>query len=68
MFDDPIVIETRKYREAYAESFGYDLGRIVADLHSRQGRDGRRVVDRTSVKKSKQSDAPKSPVGREYES
>ncbi len=57
MFDDPIVLETRKHREVYAASFGYDLARIVADLQSRHGRDGRRVVDRTSLEKSEQSDA-----------
>ena len=57
MFDDPIVRETRKHREEYAASFGYDLDRIVADLQSRQGRDGRIVIDRTSREKSEQSDA-----------
>ncbi len=57
MFDDPIVLETRKHREVYAASFGYDLARIVADLQSRQGRDGRTVVDRTSLEESEQSDA-----------
>ena len=55
MFDDPIVSEIRKFREDYAASLGYDLGKIVADLQSRQGKDGRRVVDRTSQKKSEQS-------------
>ena len=55
MFDDPIVSEIRKFREDYAASLGYDLGKIVADLQSRQGKDGRRVVDRTSHKKSEQS-------------
>ena len=54
MFDDPIVSEIRKVREDYAASFGYDLGKIVADLQSRQGKDGRRIVDRTSLKKSEQ--------------
>lgn len=49
MSDDPIVLETRQHREAYAARFGFDLERIVADLQSRQGRDGRVVVDRTSV-------------------
>ena len=57
MFDDPIVLETRKHREAYAASFDYDLKRIVADLESRQGCDGRIVVDRTPVGSSVQSDA-----------
>jgi hypothetical protein len=56
MFDDPIVAEIRKFREDYAASLGYDLGKIVADLQSRQGKDGRQVVDRTAQKKSEQSD------------
>ena len=60
MFDDPIVAETRKAREAYAASFGYDLARIVSDLQLRQGKDGRRVVDRR--KRSEHSDASKPPV------
>ncbi len=57
MFDDPIVLETRKHREEFAASLGYDLDRIVADLQSRQGLDGRVVVDRTSVEESEHSDA-----------
>ncbi len=57
MFDDPIVAETRRNREAYAASFGYDLGKIIADLQSRQGKDGRQIVDRR--KKSDQNDTPK---------
>ena len=57
MFDDPIVLETRQHRERYAASLGYDLDRIIADLHSRQGCDGRMVVDRTSHGTSEQSDA-----------
>ena len=56
MFDDPIVLETRKHREEFAASLGYDLDRIVADLQSRQGLDGRVVVDRTSVDESEQSE------------
>ena len=55
MFDDPIVSEIRKFREDYAASLGYDLGKTVAELHSRQGKDGRRVVDGTSRKKPEQS-------------
>jgi hypothetical protein len=59
MFDDPIVAETRLQRDSYAASFGYDLTKIVADLQARQGKDGRRVVDRR--KKAEQNDAPKPP-------
>ena len=62
MLDDPIVAETRKAREAYAASFAYDLGKIVADLQSRQGKDGRRLVDRTSQQTPEQSAVPNPPV------
>ena len=47
MFDDPVVAETRRIREEYAARFGYDLAAIVADLRSRQGLDGRKVVRRS---------------------
>jgi hypothetical protein len=62
MFEDPIVAETRKQRDTYAASFGYDLAKVVADLESRQGKDGRRVVDRRQ--RTEQNDAPKPPVDR----
>lgn len=60
MFDDPIVLENRKHREEYAASLGYDIDRIVADLQSRQGRDGRVVVDRTSPQESEPIPRPDS--------
>ena len=62
MFDDPIVAEIHRVREVYAESMGCDLARIVADLQSRQGNDGGRVVDRRSPRQSKLGDAPPSSV------
>ena len=57
MFDVPIVAETRNIRESLAAAFDYDLGRIIADMRSRQGKDGRRVVDRTSQEKPELNDA-----------
>jgi hypothetical protein len=57
MSEDPIVLETRKHREEYAASLGYDLRRIVADLQSRQGKDGRTVVDRSAADKSEPADS-----------
>lgn len=53
MLNDPIVLETRERRDAYAASLGYDLGRIVADLQARQGLDGRTVIDRFTAKESR---------------
>jgi len=36
MFDDPIVEEVRKVRNAHAKKFKYDLAAIAADLRSQQ--------------------------------
>ena len=63
MFDDPIVSETRRVRDAYAASFGYDIGKIVADLQSRQGKDGRQVVDRTSRMESERRESSEQLIG-----
>ncbi|MEZ6056334.1 MAG: hypothetical protein R3C01_06475 [Planctomycetaceae bacterium] len=59
MFDDPVVLQTRKHRDEYAAAFGYDLDRIVADLQSRQGRDGRTVVNRSSINNPESSESEK---------
>ena len=52
MYDDPIVAETRKLRDEYAQRFNYDLDAICRDLREQQARS-----DRTLVKRS-----PKRPV------
>ncbi len=44
MFDDPIVEEVRKIRDAYAKKFKYDLEAIVADLIKQQEASGRKLV------------------------
>lgn len=36
MFDDPIVEEVRKVRNAHAKKFKYDLAAIAADLRTQQ--------------------------------
>jgi hypothetical protein len=48
--NDPIVEETRKYREQYAARFNYDLVEICRDLQRRQATCGRRVVSRPPKK------------------
>ncbi len=45
-YEDPIVEEVHRIREAYSASMDHDLGKIVADIMSRQGKDGREVVSR----------------------
>jgi hypothetical protein len=45
MFDDPIVGEIRRAREAYASQFDNDLAAMVADLHRLEHESGRSYVN-----------------------
>ena len=40
MLNDPIVDEVRKFREAYAAEFDFDLDAIFDDLKAREARSG----------------------------
>jgi hypothetical protein len=44
MWNDPIVEEIRKVRNAHAKKFGYDLRAIAADLTKQQQANKRKVV------------------------
>jgi len=46
MYDDPIVDEVRKIREALAEKHNFDVGAVFEDLRRRQGTLGKRLVRR----------------------
>ena len=43
-WEDPIVEEVRKARDAYAKRFNYDLDAIYRDLKQKEQRGGRVVV------------------------
>lgn len=43
-FEDPIVAEVRKAREALFAAAGYDLDEFCRQLRERQQKEGRRVV------------------------
>ena len=43
-WQDPIVEEIRKARDAYAKQFNYDLDAIYRDLKAKECQSGRRVV------------------------
>jgi hypothetical protein len=43
-WQDPIVEEVRKARDAYAKRFNYDLDAIYRDLKAKECQGGRRVV------------------------
>jgi hypothetical protein len=44
MKGDPIIEEVRKGRREHAARFKHDLGAIVKDIRSREGKDGQPVV------------------------
>ena len=44
MWQDPIVKETRKYREEYAEKFNHDPDAIFDDIRKRQQKPGKKLV------------------------
>ena len=44
MWNDPVVDEIHRYRQEYAARFNYDLDAMCADIESRQGKDGRKVL------------------------
>lgn len=44
MWNDPIVAEVRKIREAHAAKFNYDLDAIYRDLKSKEQASGRSYV------------------------
>jgi len=43
-WQDPIVEEVRKARDAYAKQFNYDLDAIYRDLKEKESQSGRQVV------------------------
>ncbi len=43
-WQDPIVEEVRKARDAYAKQFNYDLDAMLRDLKAKERQSGRRVV------------------------
>ncbi len=43
-WENPIVEEVRKVRDAYARQFNYDLDAIYRDLKDKERKSGRRVV------------------------
>ena len=46
MYRDEIIAEVWRLRDAYVESHGHDLSRIVADLRGRQKHPHSELVDR----------------------
>ena len=44
VWQDPIVEEVRKARDAYAKQFNYDLDAIYCDLKAKERQSGRLVI------------------------
>jgi hypothetical protein len=62
MWNDPIVDEVRKVRDAHAKKFNYDLQAIVADLKKQQKASGKKFV---TLPPKKQTVLPKTKVDKD---
>jgi hypothetical protein len=62
MWNDPIVEEVRKVRDAHAKKFNYDLQAIAADLKKQQKASGKKFV---RLQPKKPTVLPKTKVGKE---
>ena len=62
MYEDEIIAEVWRNRDAYAAQHNNDIARIAADLRKRQQKSGRRIVDRSqSTSSPSNSDTQHSP-------
>ncbi len=61
-WEDPIVEEVRRVRDAYAKQFNYDLDAIYRDLKAKEQKSGRTVVP-CPPKEREISDPHESSVG-----
>jgi len=56
-WEDPIVAEVRRIREELSAKFNFDLAAIFADIRSRQGEAGDRLIHLKGRQKAEQADA-----------
>ena len=57
MWKDPIVEETRNFREQYASQFNHNLDAIYEDIQKRQAQSGKKLVSLPARKPSKEPNA-----------
>ena len=55
IYQDEVIAEVWKNREAYARRHGHDLHKIVADLKKRQKKTGATLVDRRARNRQPQT-------------
>lgn len=55
MYEDPIVEEVRKHREARAAKFNFDIRAIVEDARKRQGASGHCIVTLAELQKEREA-------------
>lgn len=61
-WEDPIVAEVRRIREELSAKFNFDVAAIFADIRSRQGEAGDRLIRVKSQQKAEQADAREAAV------
>lgn len=53
MADDPVIEETRRIRERFAKTHGYDLQRIARALQDEESKGGRKLVTRAAKRRER---------------
>jgi len=66
-WEDPIVADVRRTREELSARFDFDLAAIFADIRTRQGSAGERLVRLECGPKSEQGDTAQQPVRRDLD-
>ena len=61
-WEDPIVAEVRRIREELCAKFNFDVAAIFADIRSRQGEAGDRLIRLKCQQKAEQADAREAAV------
>jgi hypothetical protein len=58
IFDDPIVAEVRRHRQAIAAKFGYDIRAIAEDARKREATSGHPIANLEQEAQGKRRSAP----------
>jgi len=61
-WEDPIVAEVRRIREELCAKFNFDVAAIFADIRSRQGEAGDRLIRLKRQQNAEQADAREAAV------
>lgn len=61
MWNDPIVEEIHKIREAYAARFNHDFDAIYEDIKRQEGENGRAFIGLTAIRPQEEAESKSMP-------